>query len=89
MNISAHPEALTFLADHYSDGWQPWPLFWIFPMLFWIIVLTTVFLVRRRFHRHESGIGALRSAFARGEITEEQYRSRLAVLREPKRGKQR
>ncbi|WP_431956246.1 hypothetical protein [Nocardia lijiangensis] len=43
--------------------------------------LVALFLSRNRF-RHHSGIGALRNAFARGEITEAQYRERLAVLRE-------
>ncbi|WP_281180866.1 hypothetical protein [Nocardia lijiangensis] len=33
------------------------------------------------FRRH-SGIGALRDAFARGEITEAQNREQFAVLRE-------
>ncbi|MFG1797032.1 hypothetical protein [Nocardia sp. NPDC049149] len=84
MTIFTQPEAMTFLADHY-DGWHPWPFFWIFPLLFWIGFLAVVFFARRRFAGHQSGIGALRTAFAKGEITEDQYRSRLAVLREPKR----
>jgi putative membrane protein len=85
MSIFTQPETLTFLADHYNDRWHPWPFFWIFPLLFWTVVIVVVFFARRRFFRHESGIGALRTAFARGEITEDQYRSRLAVLRESKR----
>ncbi|MFQ6330365.1 hypothetical protein ACLMAL_30100 [Nocardia sp. CWNU-33] len=85
MNIFTQPETLTFLADHYDNGWHPWPFFWIFPLLFWVAFLVVVFVVRRRFIGQQSGIGALRTAFARGEITEDQYRSRLAVLREPKR----
>ncbi|MFB8279909.1 hypothetical protein [Nocardia colli] len=85
MNISTHPEAIVFLADHYDGGWHPWPFFWIFPLLFWITFLTLAFFARRRFIGRDSGVGALRTAFARGEITEDQYRSRLAVLREPRR----
>ncbi|MFI6167546.1 hypothetical protein ACIBCN_12225 [Nocardia sp. NPDC051052] len=85
MNISAQPEVITFLADHYDDGWHPWPFFWIFPLLFWITFITLTFFARRRFIGRDSGVGALRAAFARGEITEDQYRSRLAVLREPTR----
>ncbi|MEU7139118.1 hypothetical protein ABZ942_06685 [Nocardia sp. NPDC046473] len=85
MNISTRPEVMTFLADHYDGGWHPWPFFWIFPLLFWITFITLAFFARRRFIGRESGVGTLRTAFARGEITEDQYRSRLAVLREPKR----
>ncbi|MEV5838221.1 SHOCT domain-containing protein [Nocardia sp. NPDC052112] len=82
MNIFTQPVAMTFLADHYDGGWHPWPFFWIFPMLFWATVIVVFVFARRRFWAHQSGIGALRTAFARGEITEDQYRSRLAVLRE-------
>ncbi|MFI5536091.1 hypothetical protein ACIA5H_06825 [Nocardia sp. NPDC051900] len=85
MNIFTRPEAVSFLADHYDGGWHPWPFFWIFPLLFWLTVVTVLVFARRRFIGRVSGIGALRIAFARGEITEEQYRSRLAVLSEPRR----
>ncbi|MFF3227877.1 SHOCT domain-containing protein [Nocardia suismassiliense] len=85
MTISNRPEVLTFLADHYDGGWHPWPFFWIVPLLFWIAVLTVAFLARRRFAGRAGGVGTLRTAFARGEITEDEYRSRLAVLREPDR----
>ncbi|MEV4239566.1 MULTISPECIES: SHOCT domain-containing protein [unclassified Nocardia] len=81
MNILTQPEAITFWADHYDGGWHPWPFFWIFPLLFWAAIIV-FFVARRRFWGHQSGIGVLRTAFARGEITEQQYRSRLAVLRE-------
>ncbi|MEU1998567.1 hypothetical protein ABZ511_29355 [Nocardia gamkensis] len=87
MNIFTHPEAVGFLADHYDGGWHPWPFFWIFPLLFWLTVVAVLVFARRRFIGRASGIGALRTAFARGEITEEQYRSRLAVLSEPRRAK--
>ncbi|MER7450227.1 hypothetical protein ABTW96_08060 [Nocardia beijingensis] len=86
MNIFTRPEAVGFLADHYDGRWQPWPLFWIFPLLFWLTVVVVLLLARRRFLGPGSGIGALRTAFARGEITEDQYRGRLAVLTEPRRG---
>ncbi|WP_433600829.1 SHOCT domain-containing protein [Nocardia sp. CA-135953] len=82
MNIFTQPEAVTFLADHYDGGWHPWPFFWIFPVLFWATIIVVFVFARRRFRTHRSGIGALRIAFARGEISEDQYRSRLAVLRE-------
>ncbi len=82
MNIRTRPEVITFLADHYDGGWHPWPFFWIFPVLFWATIIVIFVFARRRFWTHQSGIAALRTAFARGEITEDQYRSRLAVLRE-------
>ncbi|WP_063022209.1 SHOCT domain-containing protein [Nocardia niwae] len=85
MNIFTRPEAVSFLADAYDGAWHPWPFFWILPLLFWLTAVTVlVVLVRRRFIGHASGVGALRTAYARGEITEEQYRSRLAVLSEPR-----
>ncbi|MBF6190348.1 hypothetical protein IU475_04035 [Nocardia beijingensis] len=61
----------------------------MFPLLFWLTVIAVLLLARRRFTGHGSGIGALRTAFARGEITEDQYRSRLAVLSESRRGSKR
>ncbi|MEV4129865.1 SHOCT domain-containing protein [Nocardia sp. NPDC049707] len=82
MNILTQPGTMTFPADHYDGGWHPWPLFWIFPLLFWATIIVVFVFARRRFWAQQSGIGALRTAFARGEITEDQYRSRLAVLRE-------
>lgn len=85
MNILTQPETLTFLADHADRGWHPWPFFWIFPLLFWLGFITIAFLARNRFRRN-TGIGVLRDGFARGEITEDQYRARLAVLRETQRG---
>ncbi|MEU8897704.1 hypothetical protein [Nocardia sp. NPDC048505] len=84
MDIFARPETLAVLADHYDGGWQPWPFFWIFPLLLWGGFLLLVVFGRRRFRR-DSGVGALRAGFARGEITEAQYRERLAVLEEKKR----
>ncbi|QIS08393.1 hypothetical protein [Nocardia arthritidis] len=80
MNIFDHA---TYLAD--QTGWHPWPYFWIFPLLFWTTFIVLAVVLRRRFYRRTSGIGALRTAFARGEISEDEYRSRLTVLRE-KRG---
>ena len=80
MNIYASPETLTFLADHYDGGWHPWPFFWVFPLAFWLSIVTIVFLTRRARWR-DHGIGTLRSSFARGEIDEDEYLTRLAVLR--------
>ena len=69
------------------DGWAgpgPGPWFLIFPILFWTTVVVLVVLFRRRANaRH--GEGTLRDVFARGEISEAEYRARLAVLRETRR----
>ncbi|MFJ2835457.1 hypothetical protein ACIO52_08855 [Nocardia sp. NPDC087230] len=84
MNTFDSATTLTLLADHYAGGWHPWPFFWIFPLLFWITVIAVLFFARRRCAGRGGGIGALRTGFARGEISESEYRSRLAVLSEPR-----
>ncbi|WP_218974452.1 SHOCT domain-containing protein [Streptomyces sp. NP160] len=66
-------------------GYGPWhgggPGPWLLvPLLFWVLVIgAVVFTVRR--HRSRSAEHVLREAFARGEVDEEGYRARLAVLR--------
>lgn len=84
MNIFDSATTLPLLADHYDGGWHPWPFFWIFPLLFWIAVIAVVFFARRRCVGRGGAVSALREGFARGEITEDEYRSRLAVLSEPR-----
>ncbi|MEU4413595.1 hypothetical protein [Nocardia salmonicida] len=84
MNIFDSATTLTLLADHYDAGWHPWPFFWIFPLLFWITVIAVVFFARRRCVGRGGAVSALRQGFARGEITEDEYRGRLAVLSEPR-----
>ncbi|MBO0856385.1 MAG: hypothetical protein J2P18_21770 [Nocardia sp.] len=74
------------LADHCQYGWHPWPFFWIFPLLFWIVVIVGLVRLARRGGFRDSGIGTLRSSFARGEISEDDYLSRLEVLRRTRRG---
>jgi putative membrane protein len=73
------------LANHgHWDGGPWWP---IFP-IFWIIVLGfvvfAVFRFRRsgRWHHHHSAEGVLAERYARGEISVEEYRERLNVLKE-------
>ncbi|MFE9784537.1 SHOCT domain-containing protein [Nocardia salmonicida] len=84
MNIFDSATTLTLLADHYDGGWHPWPFFWIFPLLFWIAVIAVLFFARRRCVGRGGAVSALREGFARGEITEDEYRGRLAVLSEPR-----
>lgn len=75
--------------DGYGPGPWGWgPPGWIFPLV-WLIVLaaviTTVVLLRRRSERRaalHSGESVLAERYARGEIDEEEYRHRRAVLRE-------
>lgn len=76
------------LAEHvdgrYGPGWGPGPWFVLVPIAFWVTVIVLVLLTRRRW-RGRHGESTLRDVFARGEITEAEYRSRLAVLRETRR----
>ena len=86
------------LANGPHYGWGgPGPFFFIFPLLWFLLFATVVFLIARRARRGaRSGWGGpwaahtaagadpvtlLGHRFARGEIDEAEYRSRLAVLR--------
>jgi putative membrane protein len=83
MTIAAHDPG-------YYNGPGPW---WpIFP-IFWLLVFITVavfFATRRRRWGNDcgpsSGRSRLADRFAAGEIDENEYRSRLAVLDENRRG---
>ena len=71
--------------DHvWGWGWGPGPWFLIFPLLFWTAVIVALVVTRRRWRGH-SGESTLADVFARGEISEAEYRARLAVLRENRR----
>jgi putative membrane protein len=77
--------AMTILADHHWDGPGAW---WpIFPLL-WLLVIGTVitlFVVngRRRAHTwgQRAGESRLAERYATGEIDDDEYARRLAVLR--------
>ncbi len=76
MNLLAHA------GWHYGPGpW--WP---IIPLLFWLTVAAVIFFwVRRRpggWHRGPSPEDVLAERYARGEVSADEYRERLAVLRE-------
>lgn len=72
-----------------SDRWDgPGPWWPLFPLLWLVIavgVVTTFVLVGRR-RRNRAGASAgesrLAERFAAGEITEDEYRHRLGVLKE-------
>ena len=72
-------------------GWGPGPWWFVFPLLWFLLFASVVFLVARR-ARRGGGPGGWRATgpdpvailgerYARGEIDEQEYRTRLAVLR--------
>jgi putative membrane protein len=86
------------LANGPHYGWGgPGPFFFIFPLLWFLLFATVIFLIARRARRGPRGgwggpwaahasagadpVTLLGNRFARGEIDEAEYRSRLAVLR--------
>lgn len=72
---------LAFAEGAGRAGWWPiFPLFWI---LVWAAVIFMVFRFRGpgRWQGH-SAQGVLAERYARGEITVEEYRQRLEVLKE-------
>jgi putative membrane protein len=80
----------SIIATHGGDGWGdgPGPWFLVFP-LFWltVLVLAAVWFRRRgQFWRQPSaGRSVLDERYARGEISAEEYRERLEVLKEDRR----
>jgi putative membrane protein len=73
------------IAGH--GGWGPGPWWPIFP-LFWALVLGVVIFALFRLrgarwqHHGHSAEGVLAERYARGEISVEEYRERLSVLKE-------
>jgi putative membrane protein len=92
MSLIATTAASTTLADHYDGpGW--WPLIPVFWFLAFILFFVLVARFGRWRHRHcfddhgyrdgtRDGKARLADRFAAGEIDEQEYRSRLAVLSE-------
>ena len=71
----------------FGHGWGGGPWFLLFP-LFWltIVVLAIVFTRRRWGRAHDGSAEALLGErYARGEITEEEYRQRRSVIRDRSR----
>jgi putative membrane protein len=84
----AHQASLTSLQGHtfHHDGWGPGFPFFLIPLFFWAFFL--IFFVGRRrswYSPERSAEQVLAENFARGEVSEEQYRERRAVLRESRR----
>jgi putative membrane protein len=73
--FSAHPA-----------GWHDGPGLWVLvPVTFWLAVITAVVTLWWRRRPVPGPEVTLGEAFARGDITEADYRARLAVLREARR----
>jgi len=78
---------MNVLADHWHDGPAWWPLIPLTWALFWILLVGTVlFVLRRRggpgaWRGRATGESVLAERYARGEIDEEEYHHRLAVLK--------
>jgi putative membrane protein len=67
--------------------WGPgpwWPIFPIFWVLFWGVLIFAFFRFRGRgrWQRSHSAEDVLAERYARGEITVEEYKERLGVLKE-------
>ena len=82
--LSADP-AQQMLADHWDGPGAWWP---IIPIL-WLLVVGTIVVVCLRFGRRNRAYAGVRAGeaklaerFAAGEITEQEYRERRAVLKE-------
>jgi putative membrane protein len=72
-------QAATVLADH-RDGWWPlWPILWL------AVLVAVVWFLSRRWGKPRGGgldraKEILAERFARGELSSEEYRQRLAEL---------
>jgi putative membrane protein len=74
----------------HPGGWGNGPGWWILiPITFWVLVITAAVIWWRRRPASPGPESALGEAFARGQMSEEEYRSRLAVLRETDPGRRR
>jgi putative membrane protein len=73
------------MATH--GGWGPggwWPIFPLLWVVLWGVLIFGVFRFARRggWHRGHSVEDILAERYARGEISVEEYRERLSVLKE-------
>jgi putative membrane protein len=80
----------SIISTHGYDGWGdgPGPWFLIFP-LFWltVLVLAAVWFRRRGgpWRQPATGRSVLAERYARGDISADEYRERLSVLKEDDR----
>ncbi len=69
--------ATTILADSWHGGHAWWPLFW----LFWLLLIgLLIFLFARRGRPGPTARAILAERYARGEISADEYKERLANL---------
>ena len=80
-------EAIMAVSAHdgpWNHGGPGGPWFLLVP-LFWIAVVIAIIAIARRrggpWQRHHGAEGVLRERYARGEVTEQEFRERLQVLR--------
>jgi uncharacterized membrane protein len=73
-------EALITATHH---GWDhgPWPFPFLFIGFWLLVVVAAVVFVRRGGGPRRSGEAVLAERYARGDITDEEYRARRDVLR--------
>jgi putative membrane protein len=92
MSIESLSTTTVQLADHWHDDgdgpgawWPIFPLTWL--LIVGAIVTTIVILRRRHWARHgiRSGEARLAERYANGEIDEQEYREKLAVLKDQAR----
>ena len=71
----------------WAHGWGPGPWGLVSPLFWLAVVAGLVVLFRRRWGTDHirSGRAVLAERYARGEISEEEYRTRAAVLNEKSR----
>ena len=80
--ITMAGEMLANGANWGPGGW--WPIFPLFWLLLWGVVIFALVRGRRgwgRWHQGQSAEDVLAERYARGEIAEEEYRERLTVLK--------
>lgn len=77
--------AAELLASHgHWDGGGWWPIFPIFWILLWGLVIFAIFRYRGGWSRNrplETAESVLAERYARGEISDNEYRERLTVLK--------
>jgi putative membrane protein len=91
LGITMIDHMTAFLAySAHPNGWGSGPGWWfLIPLTFWLLVIVTAVVWWRRRPARPGPESTLGEAFARGEMTEDEYRSRLAVLRETNGGRRR
>lgn len=70
-----------------SFGHGPWFLSWLFPLLFWGVIAYLLLSIAKHFFsgkstcQNDGALDVLRNRYATGEINEEEYTTRKAILK--------